>query len=1529
MTVSDPILELGSNNQNTGDIGLVMSRHGTNKSNVAIFFDESADVLKLGYTLNGANDSTLELDSNALAVNIQGDIYMGSKLVALNEDIPSVSDILNTSSVGVSATAGLNAGVTIANKVSGSGIDMSFTLPKGDTGATGAAATISSVSTTTGAAGTDASVTLGGSSTNRTLAFTIPRGNTGATGATGAKGDTGNTGPQGPTGATGAAATISSVSTTTGTAGTNASVTLGGSSTNRTLAFTIPRGNTGATGATGATGPTGAKGDTGNTGPQGPQGNTGPQGPQGGTDLASNMIFNNMGISHGSAYTDFNAIPDAGSYYIKGTTNGPNVNSANQYYGMTLGLGSEYGPVKNQTGKYGSQIYWGRNVTNPYINIRYLENGSWGSWRKVAAGYADSAATATTATNQSGGTVSATTGTFSGAVNTGALTVDGNIDFTPIYGGQGDTNKSGMIIFNKPAGQSIDTSANIDSIYYDDNQNAYHFTQDAGKYATGNAKLVFGSATVSGTVTASAFSGNASTATTLATARAINGVDFDGSAAITITANTPQTLTRGNYLTGSNFNGGTATTWAVDATEAATASKIVARNSSGDIYMRYGHSSYLNMSHSAATRSGDTVFYSSTDNYIRKNNSTGFRASLNVPTRTGGDASGTWGISISGNAATATKLATARAINGVNFDGLAAITVNGTNYNVNNSWFRELGDNAHFKQYGNSRQMVFRTDGTTEYASGIGAYPFVWMYGGDASSNRRMMLNTSGQLWCSNYGWLHDKFMARTQVFSDTDANAGFNGQTIDYNASGSQTTTADRVHRALFIDMDSSATGGDTNHEHRMYGIYNDVRHSGDSDLVYGMYSYTRSDHTSGTTTNLRAGDFIAQASGTGTNTNVYGINSFAHKDGGSTGATTTMYGIKSEVQVDAGTVTNAYSYHAHIDRNGGTLTNGYLYYGSYAGTVGTKWGLYLTGETKNYFSGSVGIGQSSPGYKLDVNGTLHAGNSYFDTVYIGGSTSRGLRSVSGNYGTVQTTGSGAGDWEGYSIDGRYVFMSKDNNTCGIYNDIDNEWMIYCYRNSYTKLYYNGAQKLETTNTGVTITGTVTATTGTFSGAISQNGKELYAQKRWDIDLTSQSSTNFYPVEFSVPTEQETTWGDVHPVHFKVYGESLGGGDPYNENTLVGYARGGGWSDHPEMYDVHISRFTGGENRFEGLYKGTQSYSYGIVIYMRGGYKYSTITDATTVNVYTVATTITNSVFAIKNSSGGDVSGTSSNISRMVNIAASTQGDQRWMSGTVTAPTFSGNATTASYATSASSVTGQSSIAKTAHTFGANDYHLELASGYTGDASTEISLRFHQSNLYWGTLGYNNLGFSFRDGASTTLSAVRVGSLYSSGTIESDGRIYADNGCHVRTDWLRVNGNNGIYFESYGGGWRMTDTTYVRVYNDKTIYTGGHILAGGNVTAYSDIRHKKDLIKLNNALEKVEKLNGYTYTSKRDDKRYTGLVAQEVLEVLPEAVNEEDGGYSLAYGNMAGLFVEAIKDMKSKLDDALARLSALENTLS
>ena len=93
-----------------------------------------------------------------------------------------------------------------------------------------------------------------------------------------------------------------------------------------------------------------------------------------------------------------------------------------------------------------------------------------------------------------------------------------------------------------------------------------------------------------GTVTA-ALAGNATTATTLATARQINGTSWLGPASttdITITANTPNALTRGSYLTSTNatttFNGSQVMTWNVDAQSSNTggASKIVARDASGN-----------------------------------------------------------------------------------------------------------------------------------------------------------------------------------------------------------------------------------------------------------------------------------------------------------------------------------------------------------------------------------------------------------------------------------------------------------------------------------------------------------------------------------------------------------------------------------------------------------------------------------------------------------------------------------------------------------------------------------------------------------------------------------------------------------------------------------------------------------------------------------------------------------------------------------------------------------------------------------
>ena len=104
-------------------------------------------------------------------------------------------------------------------------------------------------------------------------------------------------------------------------------------------------------------------------------------------------------------------------------------------------------------------------------------------------------------------------------------------------------------------------------------------------------------------------------------------------------------------------------------------------------------------------------------------------------------------------------------------------------------------------------------------------------------------------------------------------------------------------------------------------------------------------------------------------------------------------------------------------------------------------------------------------------------------------------------------------------------------------------------------------------------------------------------------------------------------------------------------------------------------------------------------------------------------------------------------------------------------------------------------------------------------------------------------------------------------------------------------------------------------------LHVVGDIYATGNVTAYSDVRNKKNLKTIEDPVSKIEKINGYTY--EKDGIAYTGLVAQELLEVLPEAVSgSEELGYGIAYGNMAGIFVEAIKELNSKI-------KALENKLS
>ena len=110
-----------------------------------------------------------------------------------------------------------------------------------------------------------------------------------------------------------------------------------------------------------------------------------------------------------------------------------------------------------------------------------------------------------------------------------------------------------------------------------------------------------------------------------------------------------------------------------------------------------------------------------------------------------------------------------------------------------------------------------------------------------------------------------------------------------------------------------------------------------------------------------------------------------------------------------------------------------------------------------------------------------------------------------------------------------------------------------------------------------------------------------------------------------------------------------------------------------------------------------------------------------------------------------------------------------------------------------------------------------------------------------------------------------------------------------------------------------------------------GAIICKGDVTAFgspSDIRLKENIEVIPDALEKVCQLQGITFNYKKDGKKSTGLIAQELEKVLPEVVydtheigNDDEKFKSVRYGNVVGLLVESIKELKAEIEELKSKV--------
>lgn len=123
-----------------------------------------------------------------------------------------------------------------------------------------------------------------------------------------------------------------------------------------------------------------------------------------------------------------------------------------------------------------------------------------------------------------------------------------------------------------------------------------------------------------------------------------------------------------------------------------------------------------------------------------------------------------------------------------------------------------------------------------------------------------------------------------------------------------------------------------------------------------------------------------------------------------------------------------------------------------------------------------------------------------------------------------------------------------------------------------------------------------------------------------------------------------------------------------------------------------------------------------------------------------------------------------------------------------------------------------------------------------------------------------------------------------------------------------------GTNVQAYNSGLSQIATSGAAFTNSITV--AGTVTSTGDVIGFSDMRLKKNMSVIENALEKVLRLSGFKYQRVADESWSLGVSAQATREEFPELVQEKDGILGVAYGNFAAVFIEALREMKRQNDE-------------
>ena len=587
-------------------------------------------------------------------------------------------------------------------------------------------------------------------------------------------------------------------------------------------------------------------------------------------------------------------------------------------------------------------------------------------------------------------------------------------------------------------------------------------------------------------------------------------------------------------------------------------------------------------------------------------------------------------------------------------------------------------------------------------------------------------------------------------------------------------------------------------------------------------------------------------------------------------------------------GNYTSCYSSGFVYNTTSGTLT--------YQGTTAAHQNAFNPAMNNNILtvlnSGNVGIGTASPGYKLDVQGNgRFTGNLLINNCQI-------------YYPTIYTAFGNSdyqNGWCGWAADNRLYFMTATNDTGGIYNKSQEKWIIHCDGTNVTSGYnFSGYLNGNISGSSTSCLGNAaTATTAescsgnaaTASSAVKLNGANAYTN---GIDgwFRSIGQAGWYSQDYAVGIyATETGW-------IRAYN---GAGIKISSNNGVLFdSWGGGWF----MSDTTWIRAHGNKN-----------------IYTEGDISVSSVILPSPTGCY-ISPYIY--VSGVKQSYG---------YGNAASYTANNLNIQSWHG--IGFPTYNGTNQIFFDCRSGNICTnGKIGIGTDSP-----GYKLDVSGdiNFTGELRKNGSVYGGGSSTVSGDISVTNVIVSQKIGIGTASPEAPL-HITASGNNATANGIYCNNPTNSAGQdavmSLRVGGslagNPYIGFDIANHvGWSLGvdngDSDKFKICTQwgfpvspvMTIDRNGNVFVQ-DMFATSDIRKKKDFEPIINSLEIVNKLKGtyFKMINDNDDKRKIGLIAQEVLEVLPEVVIEDSEGFlSISYAPLVALLIETTKEQMQEIN--------------